>query len=294
MTAALCWLAAAIWFSAGRRSASRAGRSAVAAGGGGPASGAAAGGGPAGSAAAGGAAAGGGPAGSAAAGGRPVGGGPAGAVAAVQGMAARGVPVSPAALRWVAAGAVAATAMVLFGPMPGGLGGVLAAPIVVRLVGLAQAREATRVPTDVARRIPLVLDLLAAGLRGGLPVVTAVSSVAPLAGAPLATQLEKVAGLLRFGAQPATAWAALDNPALAPIARTAVRSAESGVRLARSFELLAAELRDEARAAAVARAHRAGVWAMAPLGLCFLPAFACLGVLPVIIGIARGVLSGAP
>jgi pilus assembly protein TadC len=202
--------------------------------------------------------------------------------------------VSPAALRWVAAGAVVATATVLFGPMPGGLGGLLAAPIVVRLVGLAQAREATRVPADVARRIPLVLDLLAAGLRGGLPVVTAVSSVAPLAGAPLAAQLDKVAGLLRFGAQPATAWAALDNPALAPIARTAVRSAESGVRLARSFELLAAELRDEARAAAVARAHRAGVWAMAPLGLCFLPAFACLGVLPVIIGVARGVLTGAP
>jgi hypothetical protein len=33
---------------------------------------------------------------------------------------------------------------------------------------------------------------------------------------------------------------------------------------------------------------------MAPLGLCFLPAFACLGVLPVIVGIARGVLNGTP
>jgi pilus assembly protein TadC len=210
------------------------------------------------------------------------------------GVAAGGTHLSPAALRWFAAGAVVATGVALFGPVAGGLGGLLAAPIVVRLVRFAQAREAARVPADVARRIPLVLDLLAAGLRAGLPVVTAVASVAPLAGTPLAAQLDKVAGLLRFGAQPATAWAALDNPALAPIARTAVRSAESGVRLARSFELLAAELRDEARAAAVARAHRTGVWAMAPLGLCFLPAFACLGVLPVIVGIARGVLSGAP
>jgi pilus assembly protein TadC len=172
----------------------------------------------------------------------------------------------------------------------GAIGAGLAAPVVMRLVRLAQARERGRVPAEVARRVPLVLDLLAAALRSGQPVGTAVSSVAPLGGPMLASQLRNVAGLLRFGADPATAWASLDDPALAPVARTAIRSAESGIRLARSFELVAAELRDEARAAAVARAHRVGVWAMAPLGLCFLPAFACLGVLPVIVGIAHGVL----
>ena len=198
------------------------------------------------------------------------------------------------ALRWLAAGAVVVVGVVVFGAVRGGIGGAVAAPIVARLVGSLQARERSGAPADVVGRIPLVLDLLAAALRSGQPVGTAVSLVAPLAGEPLTTQLGKVAGLLRFGADPATAWAALGDPTLSPIARTAVRSAESGVRLARSFELLAAELRDEARAAAVARAHRAGVWAMAPLGLCFLPAFACLGVLPVIVGIARGVLSGAP
>jgi pilus assembly protein TadC len=200
----------------------------------------------------------------------------------------------PAALGWLAAVVVGLAGVVALGPVRGGLGGLVAAPIVVRLVGLAQARALARVPGDAARRLPLVLDLLAAALRSGQPVVTAVSSVAPLAGADLAAQLHQVAGLLRFGADPATAWAALDDPTLAPVVRTAVRSAESGVRLARSFELLAAELRDEAKAVAVARAHRAGVWAMAPLGMCFLPAFACLGVLPVIVGIARGVLNVTP
>ncbi|HEY3712882.1 MAG TPA: type II secretion system F family protein [Jatrophihabitantaceae bacterium] len=204
------------------------------------------------------------------------------------------IRVPPSTLRWLAVGAVVVAGVAAFGPVPGGIGGALAAPIVARLVGSLQARGPSGAPADVARRIPLVLDLLAAALRSGQPVSTAVSLVAPLAGEPLTAQLGKVAGLLRFGADPATAWAALGDLTLAPIARTAVRSAESGVRLARSFELLAAELRDEARAAAVARAHRAGVWAMAPLGLCFLPAFACLGVLPVIVGIARGVLSGTP
>jgi pilus assembly protein TadC len=77
------------------------------------------------------------------------------------------------------------------------------------------------------------------------------------------------------------------------VASTARRSAESGVRLARGFEVLADELRADSRAAAAARAQRAGVWAIAPLGLCFLPAFACLGIVPVIVGIAHGVLSQA-
>ncbi|MDQ3055153.1 MAG: type II secretion system protein F, partial [Actinomycetota bacterium] len=37
------------------------------------------------------------------------------------------------------------------------------------------------------------------------------------------------------------------------------------------------------------RAQRAGVALMAPLGLCFLPAFVCLGVVPVVVGIASRV-----
>jgi len=202
--------------------------------------------------------------------------------------------LSPGALRWLAAGAVAVASVVVAGPVAGGVAGAVAAPLVLRLVAAGQARERARAPAGSTRRIPLVLDLLAAALRSGQPVGAAVTCVAPLAGPGVAEQLQQVAGLLRFGADPALAWASLDDPSLAPIVRTAVRSAESGVRLARSFGLLAAELRDEARAAAVARANRAGVWAMVPLGLCFLPAFACLGVLPTIVGIARGVLGSTP
>jgi hypothetical protein len=35
--------------------------------------------------------------------------------------------------------------------------------------------------------------------------------------------------------------------------------------------------------------RRAGVWVLAPLGLCFLPAFLCLGVVPLVLGIAADV-----
>ena len=38
--------------------------------------------------------------------------------------------------------------------------------------------------------------------------------------------------------------------------------------------------------------ERAGVLAAAPLGLCFLPSFVCLGIVPIVVGIARGVFTG--
>jgi hypothetical protein len=204
-----------------------------------------------------------------------------------------GGELSATALRWLAAGAGTVAAVAAFGPGRGAAVAVLTAPLLALVVGHLHGRQHRRgLPAD-ASRVPLLLDLLAAALRSGQPISSALVAVAPLAGTRLAAQLRQVGGLLRLGADPVRAWASLTDSALAPVASTGRRSAESGVRLARGFELLAIELRDDARATAVARAHRAGVWAVAPLGLCFLPAFACLGIIPVIVGIAHGVLNEA-
>ncbi|MCU1692975.1 MAG: hypothetical protein JWM64_2066, partial [Frankiales bacterium] len=54
---------------------------------------------------------------------------------------------------------------------------------------------------------------------------------------------------------------------------------------------LAAEARASATARAEQRARRAGVLAVAPLGLCFLPAFVLLGVVPVVVGLAGPLLA---
>ncbi len=43
-------------------------------------------------------------------------------------------------------------------------------------------------------------------------------------------------------------------------------------------------------AASGAAAERAGVLIAGPLGLCFLPAFVCLGIVPVVAGLAGDVL----
>jgi len=145
------------------------------------------------------------------------------------------------------------------------------------------------------RSLALTLDLLAAALHSGQPVSAALSLAAPAAGSVRRAQLDQVAGLLRLGADPAEAWRVVGaDDALATVAQAACRSAHSGIQLAHGMEQVAADVRAGVRAVAEARAHRAGVLAMAPLGLCFLPAFVCLGVIPVVVGIAAVALRTVP
>ena len=70
------------------------------------------------------------------------------------------------------------------------------------------------------------------------------------------------------------------------------RSARSGASLADAVAELAEAERASAEDAAAAAAERAGVLISGPLGLCFLPAFVCLGIVPVVIGLAGNVLGG--
>ena len=70
------------------------------------------------------------------------------------------------------------------------------------------------------------------------------------------------------------------------------RAADSviGSRLRRRAHRTRAPAPDDAADAAVERAERAGVRISGPLGLCFPPAFICLGIAPVVIGLASSVL----
>ena len=62
--------------------------------------------------------------------------------------------------------------------------------------------------------------------------------------------------------------------------------------MASAMTELAATQRTRAEDASAAAAERAGVLISGPLGLCFLPAFICLGIIPVVIGLAGNVLGG--
>ncbi|MGH3521756.1 MAG: type II secretion system F family protein, partial [Mycobacterium sp.] len=72
--------------------------------------------------------------------------------------------------------------------------------------------------------------------------------------------------------------------------RLARRSAASGAALADAGAELATPCRHVAAHSAGAAAERAGVLIAGPLGLCFLPAFVCLGVVPVVAGLAGDLL----
>jgi len=106
---------------------------------------------------------------------------------------------------------------------------------------------------------------------------------------PLGGELQRVAGLARLGADAGRAWQGVPA-AMEPLARALRRSEASGARAAPALQTLAVELRASARAATDAAVRRAGVHILAPLGLCFLPAFVCLGIVPLVIGLAGDLL----
>lgn len=141
------------------------------------------------------------------------------------------------------------------------------------------------------------LDVLAVCLGAGMAVSTAAAVAVPSAPPHLARVLRRAADLLALGADPAVAWAIPGdlpaNPADAPIdalLRLARRSASSGAALAGGVAELADQSRQDAAHTATAAAERAGVLIAGPLGLCFLPAFVCLGIVPVVAGLAGDVL----
>jgi pilus assembly protein TadC len=137
-------------------------------------------------------------------------------------------------------------------------------------------------------------DVLAACLRSGMAVSTAAAATAPSAPPGLARLLNRAADMLALGADPATAWSntdvRLDKHAEA-LLRLARRSASSGTALALGVAELAVQSRLDAADTAGAAAERASVLIAGPLGMCYLPAFLCLGIVPVVAGLAGDVLS---
>jgi Flp pilus assembly protein TadB len=192
--------------------------------------------------------------------------------------------------RAAAAGLGLAVALVV-GGVPGMATGLGVAVAADRLISRLEPATVRRRKQDRAAELPLTLDLLSVCLRAGMPLVAALETVAEALPGPFSADLRVVAGLQRLGAAPAAAWADLALDAdLAPVARAVARSAESGSRLAAAFERLAADRRAALASAGLARARTAGVVAMAPLGLCFLPAFVCLGIAPIVLSLFGEVL----
>jgi Flp pilus assembly protein TadB len=190
---------------------------------------------------------------------------------------------------------VALTAGAATGFLVGGGGGFVLGAVVTLLVG----RTLRRIPSRADRLrqerlladLPLAADLLAACLRTGRPPESSIEAIAEGMGGPLGSELGTVAAALRLGCEPRAAWDTfLAEPVLAPFGRAMVRAWDSGAPLAVTLDRLATDARRSRRSRAEQKARAVGVRSAVPLGLCFLPAFVLVGVVPLVAGAVSGLL----
>lgn len=154
----------------------------------------------------------------------------------------------------------------------------------------AAGRTAT---ARVAAELAPAGDLLAACLAAGAGPREAAEAVGRSLDGTVAERLRHIAAELRLGGEPAAMWPRLaELPGAEALARCLERAGTSGAPAVEPVSRIAAELRAEWGRAAAARARRAGVLVTLPLSGCFLPAFLVLGVAPVLIGLAGGLLGG--
>jgi hypothetical protein len=204
-----------------------------------------------------------------------------------------GADPRPGRLRRAAAALVGVAAAVSAPvPWPGALG-VLARVAVVLAVAGCVDRALVRIPgpaTPAADPVQsaLALDLLAAALAAGSPPAAAAEAVGAALDGPPGRRLTVVGAAARLGASAEQAWS---RPDAGPsdwdgLGRLFARAESDGTALAPRLRQLADEHRARAHHAALAAARRAGVLAVVPLGLCFLPAFVLVGVVPLVVGTA--------
>lgn len=135
--------------------------------------------------------------------------------------------------------------------------------------------------------LPDVVQLLAMALASGASVSTAIRQVHQARPGPATELLAAADRRLVLGVPWGEAWPELD-PGFARLGRTLARSSRSGAPVAQSVAQLARELADARRAAAADRARTVGVRAALPLGVCLLPAFLLIGIVPVVVASVQG------
>ncbi|MFE6892165.1 type II secretion system F family protein [Streptomyces sp. NPDC057694] len=207
--------------------------------------------------------------------------------------ARRGFRMPGVVRRWApVAGAVSAGYVVV-----GGVAGLLVGAVVGGAVWRWRRGRALSSGADgkaeAMRQLPLAADLLAACIAAGADPVEAARVVGESLGGPVGRGLARGAAQVRLGGEPGLAWRELAAlPGAGVLVRLLERAGESGAPAAAPVARIAAECRAERGRRATAVARRAAVAVTAPVGLCFLPAFLVIGVLPVVIGLGDGMLGG--
>lgn len=176
--------------------------------------------------------------------------------------------------------------LVLGGPLAVPAGTAVAAGVWV-VAGRLEPAEVRRRREEVRRDLPHVVTLLAAALRSGLAPVDAIGLVSRALPGAAADRLAPVSTRLQLGGDVVPIWAALAaDPDLGALGRTMARAHRTGAPVVAAVERLGDDLARRGRAEVEDRARAVGVRAAVPLGLCLLPSFLLLGIVPLAVSLA--------
>ncbi len=188
------------------------------------------------------------------------------------------------------AGAVVAVLLVV----PGVPGLVLSAVAAVLVWWRSRTWESSATRRDRARleaELPHVVDLMTAALGAGAAPTSALSLVTEVVDPGMADELRRFTTRLELGTDPVTVWSAMGrHPQLGRLGVTLHRSTESGAPIADALLRLSEDLRARRRASVEERVRQVEVRAAVPLGVCLLPSFVLVGVVPLIAGSVSGLV----
>lgn len=154
-----------------------------------------------------------------------------------------------------------------------------------------QLRNRIRTAPQIEVSGPLLAscaDLLAACLEAGAIPANALSASGTGLPDPLGSLITAAGDALADGA---TIEQALpETGPLAPLSAIFRRSSRTGSSMSDQFLAVAEQLRADGQFDRLERAQQVGVRSALPLGLCMLPAFLLLAVVPAIAGLSTGIL----
>jgi pilus assembly protein TadC len=153
--------------------------------------------------------------------------------------------------------------------------------------GGASGRSASAGHRTGLRDTALMLELVAAMLDAGSGIGRALELVAAAASPEYSRSLRPVVGAMAIGADWETAWrsSTARSPEILALRDALGFAALTGAPSSAILYAQAARMRRERFRSAEKRAASLSVKLVIPLGLCSLPAFICLGVVPVLLAL---------
>jgi len=129
-------------------------------------------------------------------------------------------------------------------------------------------------------------------MSSGVSLTQAVQQAGKAVSGPVGDQLQRIVDRLMLGADPVMAWRDLNATGnLQRVGTALARCTQSGALASPILQQLAQQLRMDRRRQGEANARKVAVQTAAPLGLCFLPAFVLLAIVPAVVASVGSLVS---